>query len=144
MTSMEDNLMNYLLHRTAKSFFFLKKIGYMYKRTSESITKTNNTPRIKFKFIYLKFIFEFSKNTKYEKDMVNLYLNKTNKKFNFKEHLLKTEFCNDFDFYYEVINNVINNIYISDDNFNLLKNLKNIILKKNKTYFKNLKKNKNI
>jgi glycosyltransferase involved in cell wall biosynthesis len=145
MTSMEDNLMNYLLHRTAKSFFFLKKIGYMYKRTSESTSKKKYIPKIKlkYKFIYLKFIFEFSKNTKYEKDMVNLYLNKTNKKFNFKEHLLKTEFCNDFDFYYEVINNVINNIYISDDNFNLLKNLKNIILKKNKTYFK-FKKNKNI
>jgi glycosyltransferase involved in cell wall biosynthesis len=59
MTSMEDNLMNYLLHRTAKSFFFLKKIGYMYKRTSESTSKKKYIPKIKlkYKFIYLKLIY---------------------------------------------------------------------------------------
>ena len=135
MTSMEDNLMNYLLHRTAKSFFFLNKVGYMYKRTSESITIKNRMPKIKFKFIYLKFIFDFTKNTKYEKDMVNLYLTKMSKNL-IKRLLSKIEFNNDFVFYYEVINNVINCIYISEDNFNFLKILKNIILNKNKTYIK--------
>lgn len=107
----------------------------MYKRTSESITKKNNMPRMKFKFIFLKFIFEFTKNTKYEKDMVNLYLTKMSKK-HIKRQLSKIEFYNDFDFYYEVINNVINCIYISEDNFNFLKILKNIISKKNKIYIK--------
>ena len=139
MTSMEDTLMNYLLHRTAKSLFFLKKIGYMYKRTSESITKKSNMPRMKFKFIYLKFIFEFTKNTKYEKDIVNLYLMNMSKK-HIKRQLSKIKFYNDFDFYYEVINNVISCIYISEDNVNFLKILKNIILKKNKTYIKSYNK----
>ena len=109
----------------------------MYKRTSESITIKNRMPKIKFKFIYLKFIFDFTKNTKYEKDMVNLYLTKMSKNL-IKRLLSKIEFNNDFDFYYEVINNVINCIYISEDNFNFLKILKNIILNKNKTYIKSL------
>ena len=142
MTSMEDSLMNYLLHRTAKSFFFLKKVGYMYKKTSESITKKKiiSHMNLKFIFIYLKFIFEFSKNTKYEKDMVNQRLTIMSKKYNIRGYLSKIEFNNDFYFYYEVINTVINCIYISEENLNLLKHLKNIILKKNITYFKLKKK----
>jgi glycosyltransferase involved in cell wall biosynthesis len=58
MTSMEDNLMNYLLHRTAKSLYYLPKVGYMYLKTSESITEKNMVfqKKIKFFFIYLKLI----------------------------------------------------------------------------------------
>ena len=134
--------MNYLLHRTAKSFFFIKNVGYMYKRTSESITRKKiiSHMNLKFIFIYLKFIFEFSKNTKYEKDMVNQRLTIMSKNYNIREYLLKIEFNNDFYFYYEVINTVINCIYISEENLNLLKNLKNIILQKSITYFKLKKK----
>lgn len=49
MTYLGDNLINYLLHMIAKSFFF--------KNWIFSITKANNIPRIKFKFIYLKLIY---------------------------------------------------------------------------------------
>ena len=58
MTSMEDSLMNYLLLRTAKSFYYINKIGYLYKKTSESISNNLFTipqKRLKFIFIYLKF-----------------------------------------------------------------------------------------
>ena len=114
----------------------------MYKKTSESITKKKiiSHMNLKFIFIYLKFIFEFSKNTKYEKDMVNQRLTIMSKKYNIRGYLSKIEFNNDFYFYYEAINTVINCIYISEENLNLLKNLKNIILKKNITYFKLKKK----
>jgi glycosyltransferase involved in cell wall biosynthesis len=135
MTSMEDSLMNYLLHRTAKSFFFIKNVGYMYKRTSESITRKKIISHMN-----LKFIFEFSKNTKYEKDMVNQRLTIMSKNYNIRGYLSEIQFNNDFYFYYEVINTVINCIYISEENLNLLKNLKNIILQKSITYFKLKKK----
>lgn len=38
MIYMEDQIMNYFLHITAKSFYFLKKIGYYYIKNSISIT----------------------------------------------------------------------------------------------------------
>ena len=109
MTSMEDDLMNYLLHRTAKSFYFLKQIGYLYKRTNESISRKLlliSQIRLKFIFIELKFIFEFSKNSKFEKDMVNHRLTKMLKFQDIAiERLLSNiNFNKDFYFYYEVIN----------------------------------------
>ena len=77
MTLWEDQLMNLILYRTAKSFYFLNKIGYYYLRNSLSVTTQEfklNDLKAKCQFLYLKFIFEYSKNTKYEKDMVNLQM----------------------------------------------------------------------
>ena len=78
MTLNEDQLINYVLHRTAKSFYFLKTIGYYY--ISNKISITNNVFKcgnelLKCNFIYLKIIFEHSKNEKYEKDMFNFFAN---------------------------------------------------------------------
>ena len=131
MTSMEDNIMNFILLKTAKSFYFLKRIGYNYQRTSESITNKLfiiSQIQVKFIFIYLKLSFEFSKNTKYEKDLINLHL--TNMLKHFHSKLSKIHFNKDFYFYYEVINMIINCLYISDENLNLLLNLKKLIEKK--------------
>jgi glycosyltransferase involved in cell wall biosynthesis len=74
----EDQLMNYILHRNTKSSYFLKTIGYYYFTNTISIT--NNLFKcckilLKCNFIYLKIIFEYSKNEKYEKDMFNIYIN---------------------------------------------------------------------
>ena len=137
MTFMEDTLMNYILYRTSKSFYFIKKIGYKYKRTTESITNKLfiiSEIRIKFIFIYIKFIFDFSKNTKFEKDMLNYHLNRMIQNFNIYNNLSKLNFINDFYFYYEIINMIINCKFISNENMNLLFKLKNIIEKK--TYLK--------
>ena len=74
MTLMEDQLFNYILYRTAKSFYYIKIIGYYYNRNSISITKNSfklNKIKLVFFFIYIKLIFEYSKKTKYEKDMAN-------------------------------------------------------------------------
>jgi glycosyltransferase involved in cell wall biosynthesis len=74
MTFMEDSIINYLIYRTSKSFYFFKKIGYYYIKSIHSITKNLfkiSNLRIQFIFIYLKFIFENSKNNKYERDMSN-------------------------------------------------------------------------
>ena len=34
----EDRIINYLIYRKAKSFYFLKKIGYRYLRNIESVS----------------------------------------------------------------------------------------------------------
>ena len=141
MTSMEDDLMNFLLHRTAKSFYFLKQIGYLYKRTNESISRKLlliSQIRLKFIFIELKFIFEFSKNSKFEKDMVNHRLTKILKFQDIAiERLLSNiNFNKDFYFYYEVINTLINCPHTSKVNTNILKKFKNIILQKKRNNLK--------
>ena len=74
----EDQLINYILHRNAKSFYFINTIGYYYISSKISITKNIfkcAKMMMKCNFIYLKIIFEYSKNEKYEKDMFNFYLN---------------------------------------------------------------------
>ena len=74
---LEDQLMNYILLTCAKSFYFSKKIGYYYLKNEMSMTKNKykiSKIRIKFIIIYLKIIFEYSKNTKYEKDMANDFI----------------------------------------------------------------------
>ena len=87
LISFEDGIMNYILFRTIKSFYYIKRIGYFYLINNESITMNIyniSKKNLKFMFIYLKLIFEYSKNTKYEKDMANFLLNDLSIHFNSK------------------------------------------------------------
>ena len=81
----------------------------------------------------MKFIFENTKNTKYEKDIFNLRLN--NIKYEIERVLPTINFNEDFYFYDKVINTIINCIYISVENVNFLNYLKNIIKNRNPTSF---------
>ena len=147
MIYMEDQVMNYILHRIAKSFYFLKVIGYYH--LSNSVSIMNNLfkipeLRMKFSFIYLKFIFEYSKNTKFEKDMANHLFTVLNRQFNIAGRLQSTDYDeNDYSFYYDIVNTYINCSYIDTENKYFLNNFKFIIEKKNITYQKNLAKMKN-
>jgi hypothetical protein len=70
----EDGLINFMLHKFAKSLYHSKKIGYYYIQNSESITikpMLNYDNNMKFIFLQLKLIFENTKNNQYEKDMAN-------------------------------------------------------------------------
>ena len=72
MTCHEDGLLNYILYRTAKSFYFLKKFGYYYIRNNYKKRQGYyNFNNIKFSFIHIIYVFNYSRNTKYEKDMTN-------------------------------------------------------------------------
>lgn len=80
---MEDAMINFILYRTSKSLYFMKNIGYYYIKHSQSITNNElniSLLRIKFGFIYLKLLLEYSKNIKYEKDIINIIFNKLIKK----------------------------------------------------------------
>jgi hypothetical protein len=140
LISYEDGIMNFILYRIVKSFFFVKKIGYYYIINNQSIT--NNISKVlqenlKCIFVYLKLVFEYTKNTKYEKDMVNHLFTSLNKGFNIKRKFSSLIFNNDdYIFYDNIFNMYINCKFIANENKMILQSLKNIINKKNQTYIK--------
>ena len=72
MTNFEDGIMNYILYKTSRSYYFLKDIGYFYIRNNQSITISQNinyNNRFKFIFLYLKIVFDTTKNNKIEKQI---------------------------------------------------------------------------
>ena len=131
MTIMEDQIMNFLIHRVAKSFYYINKIGYRYYNSKKSIYNNKiliSELHLKFIFYYLKFIFEYSKNTKYEKDMANLLFTHYNKRFNIRRQLSSLVYNrDDFSLFENVINLYLNCPFINDDNKLILQKLNNII-----------------
>ena len=104
MTNHEDGLINFLLYRFINSFYFLKKLGYYYLPSENSITlnyQKNYDETIRFIFINLKFVFENTKNNKYEKDMANSLFKRLYKGVLSECLNLITK---DFDFFISIIN----------------------------------------
>ena len=131
ITFMEDSMINYIIYIISDSYFFLKKIGYYYLRNKISITlnlNKINDLRLKFSFIYLKAVFEYSKNSKYQKDMVNILFTIIYKTFKKKLSNIKKYYI----FFNKVINNFLNCSFITDENKFILKAFKNKINVKNK------------
>ena len=68
MIDCEDGLINFMLYKLCNSLFFTRKIGYYYIKTESSITNDSGfKKRLKSNFLYLKFIFESTKNNNIEK-----------------------------------------------------------------------------
>ena len=131
MNNWEDNLINFILFKKANSFYYMKCIGYYYIKNNKSITrnykkKMENT--IRNGFLFLKFIFDYTNNTKYEKGIAecvfnNIYLDILN--ISYFKNIIK-----DYNFFYEIINLYINNQFISFSIKNIFKDIKKQ-LKKN-------------
>ena len=108
----EDGILNYFLFRASKSFYFAKKIGYYYIINNESITtKKFNSSDLKYIFWHLKFVFEHSKNSKYDKDMSNILFRRIGIKRNIKKSVLFIS--NDFNFYIDIIDEYLENEFIN-------------------------------
>lgn len=126
MTMYEDQIMNYILLKNAKSFYFLNHIGYYYFLNIMSICKKPSKiikNKILFKFIYLKFIFDYSKNTKYEKDIGNYLITNS-------LQLFKLRFDNNnYNFFYNIINIYLTSKFLTNSNKNILINIKKSLLK---------------
>ena len=126
----DDSIINFILHKTSKSYKFIKNIGYYY--TINSLSVTNNlfyksNLRIKFAFILLKIIFDYSKNNKYEKDMFNFIFTIFNKKFNMQQII--SAFSNNPKFYYNIINIYLGCKFVTKDNKLILENFIKIFKK---------------
>ena len=136
MTLDEDQLINYILHRNTKSFYFLKTIGYYHIKNTISIT--NNIFKcgkilLKCNFIYLKIIFEYSKNEKYEKDMFNFYSNILYTHLYIAIHYsLLTQ--KEFNFFFNLIQIFLNCKFITNENKSFLKESVKLLKNKIKKY----------
>ena len=131
MIDYEDGVLNYILYRTAKSFYFLKKIGYYYIMKRKGISGRGfNSNTIKFIFIHLIIVFQFSKNKMYEKNMFNIIFDRLviRKSIIKKLNLMKGR----SKFYYDAINKFLENEFVSIKNKNYMimirENLKKMII----------------
>jgi glycosyltransferase involved in cell wall biosynthesis len=128
MNNWEDNLINYMLFKKANSFYYMKYIGYYYIKNENSITrnyKNKIEDTIRSAFLFLKYIFYNTNNTKFEKRIVecvfnNIYLDISN--ISYFKNVIK-----DFHFYYKIIDLYLNNKFISFSIKNKLKDIKNIL-----------------
>ena len=110
----EDGLINFMLYKFSQSLYHTKKIGYYYIQNQQSITKNflkDKERTIKNCFIYLKYIFEYTKNNQYEKNMAvciyhSIILEISN--INIFKYLTK-----EYKFYYIIIDNYLKNEFIS-------------------------------
>ena len=67
----EDGLINYALHLNANSLYLMNTIGYYYIYNNQSVTnKVNKNLELICFLLYLKFIYENTKNNDYEKKIV--------------------------------------------------------------------------
>jgi glycosyltransferase involved in cell wall biosynthesis len=131
MTNFEDGVLNYFLYRASKSFILKKKIAYYYIKNRDSITtKGIKTTDIKFIFFHLKFVFQYSKNSKYEKDMFNILFRRIAIWRNIKKKVFSLK--NDFNFYLYLIDEFLNNEYINNNNKHYLMQTQMNILKTQK------------
>ena len=125
LTLMEDQIINEILLRTAKSFYFLKNIGYYHINNKLSITKISSFKykiQLNYLFIYLKYVFEYSKNVKFERDMTNLFLNRLNNKYQNKRIFKKALSNQKCDFCKDLFDKIIKDNYITHENKNMIKN----------------------
>ena len=100
----EDGLINFKLYKFAKSLYYSKKIGYFYLKNNHSIT--NNFKRdiertIKNCYLYLKFIFENTKNNQYEKNIASTIYKNVHLEISNISHFEKL--TKEYNFYYNVI-----------------------------------------
>ena len=128
MIYFEDGLMNLALHFNAKSLYLLNHTGYYYIYNKESVSHFVNLDLyLRCFFIFLKFFMEYTKNNKYEKEMIFFilreYINDNNLLYNI------TNYSN---IYEEVINSLMNSKYITEKVLEKAKILKKIILMKKK------------
>ena len=135
MINFEDGVLNYFLYRASKSFFLKKKISYYYIKNKQSITsKKINSSDLKFIFLHLKFVFENSKNQKYEKNMCNILFRRIAIRNNIYKRILQIK--NDFNFYLDVINEYLNSEFINNNNKKYLRKTKKNLIKSQKNMFK--------
>ena len=134
----EDTLINFMLYKVSQSCYYSKNIGYLYISNPNSSTKRFigneiyvNKLLISF-FLFLKYIFNNTKNTKYEKSMVEAVLEKEFKVILNSNYYNKIN--NNYQFYIDILNLYLENKYIKLSIKNRLIIIKKII---EKNYFKN-------
>ena len=133
MTLHEDGMILFILFKIAKSYLYLNKFGMFYYRNEDSalagLRKDENVDKtVRDSFLYLKFVFEYTKENKKEKDMA-VY------QFKFILQQFEKIFCrikSGFDFIYDIIELYLNCENISDDDKEIFRKVMDNIIKREK------------
>ena len=134
MINWEDGLINFMLYKYANSFFYMKNIGYYYIKNNQSVTKNyikNIEKTIRNAFIYLKFIFIYTKNRKYKKDIISCIFHNIYSDININYF---KNITHEFQFYYEIINLYLDSQYLSSSDKLLFHKIVEILEKNEKKY----------
>jgi glycosyltransferase involved in cell wall biosynthesis len=139
MVYYEDGLINFFIHLSGKSLFFLKKIGYLYLRNNQSVLLNKNYKYKQFKakylLIYLKLVFEYSKNNQYNKDAVNAIFTAFKSHFKFLNRLSKLSLKKDLYFYKNITSALLSSTFINNSSKEIIENYKGILGRKYYIYF---------
>jgi len=123
----EDGLINYMLYKKAKSFYYFDYIGYYYIINKDSIMsnyKNKINKIINNDFKYLLYIYKFTNNKIYEKKIAYLVF------LNMPELLINENYNSinlNFEYYYSIIDLYLNSKYISSDVKNKFLRIQSII-----------------
>ena len=120
----EDGLINYMLYKYSKILYITKKVGYYYIQNQQSITKNflNDKDRtLKNCFVYLKYIFEYTKNNQYEKNIANCIYH--NILLEISDINIFKYITKDYQLYYDIIKSYLKNEFISLVNKNQFINI---------------------
>jgi len=129
MITHEDGLLNYILYRTAKSLYFLKKFFYYYiSNNSQKKRQCKDFYIVKFRFMHLINVFKYSKNTKFERDMTNKIFNRIIYK---RRNKIRTNLTNEeISFFIDIINTLDKDDFFLNKYKNYLNNFKYNFIRK--------------
>ena len=132
MIDCEDGLINFMLYRLSQSLSITKKIGYYYIVTNQSITNDSDNFKIRLRsnFLYFKYLFENTKNNNIEKKMADFVLNDVFKRYSDVIINLFKFFPEDHNFYLNIINQYLDNEFISFKTKLILTEMRNSIKSK--------------
>ena len=116
MTLHEDGMILFILFKVAKSYLYLDRFGMFYSRNENSalagLRKNENVDKtVRDSFLYLKFMYEYTKENKKEKDMAVYQFKFILQQF----ESIFNEIKSGFNFIYDVIDLYLNCDLISDD-----------------------------
>ena len=122
-----DSMLIFSLFKTAKSFYFIKNSGYIYVGNHGSLSNSfsSNMDEVFNDFIsYLKFIFENTNNTKYEKDMAfEIFRNQYHSFYNKKKPHERIN--KNLEYYIQILDLYYNCEFISKKDKQLVESVKN-------------------
>ena len=116
MTLHEDGMILFILFKVAKSYLYLDTFGMFYSRNENSalagLRKNENVDKtVRDSFLYLKFMYEYTKENKKEKDMAVYQFKFILQQF----ESIFNEIKSGFNFIYDVFDLYLNCDLISDD-----------------------------
>ena len=122
MTLHEDGLIIFILFKVAKTYLFIEEFGMFYYTNQDSalsgLRKEENVDKtVRDSFLYLKFMFEYTGDSFYEKNMAVYQFKFILDQF---KYIFK-KITNGFDFIYNVIEMYLNCKYINNNDKEIIR-----------------------